>query len=182
MTAVPASVRRLLALAAVLLIFAGGMATVALSGDAHAVVEVTVTVERERLIEGKPIAWWRARAVHNRLQVNRLKRTLLYHPSTVEALKLASVVYRVPYTLLYWKASCESTGGRGLKPKAKNRRSTAKGLGQFLDSTWASTPFAGFSVYSVFANALAMGWMHSQPVGRGGEWAASEHCWARRVS
>lgn len=140
---------------------------------------VVVTVERK--IEGKPIAWWRARAVRNRKTINRLKRVLLHRPSSVEALRLAAVTYGVPYRTLYWKASCESTGGDGLYAKAKNPTSTASGLGQFLDSTWESTPYAGFSPFSPYANALAMGWMHSPDVGRGGEWAASAHCWRGRV-
>ena len=45
----------------------------------------------------------------------------------------------------------------------------SSGLYQFLPSTWASTPYAGFRVDSPYANALAAGWMHAH--GRGGEWS-----------
>jgi hypothetical protein len=36
-------------------------------------------------------------------------------------------------------------------------------------STWRSTPYGVFSVWSPYANALAAGWMHLN--GRGGEWS-----------
>lgn len=97
------------------------------------------------------------------LQVRSLRRTLAHDPNVIEALNLAAAVYGHGSTL-WRKAQCESH----LNPNAKNRSSSAAGLLQFLDSTWASTPFAAFSVYSPYANALAGGWMHD--VGRGGEW------------
>ena len=111
------------------------------------------------------------------LEVRALRRSLVHRASSVEALKLASVVYHVPYSLLYKIASCESTGGDGLKADAKNRTSSAAGLGQFLDSTWASTPFAAFSVYSPYADALAMA--NEVKLGHAGwQWASSAGCWS----
>lgn len=46
-------------------------------------------------------------------------------------------------------------------PNATNPRSGARGLGQFLDSTWMSTPqgSAGYSVYDATANLAAIQYM-----------------------
>lgn len=103
--------------------------------------------------------WWHWQFVKTR-------RVLMARPTVLEAISLAAVAYRVPYSTLWRKARCE-TGGT-FSPYSKNRHSTASGLFQFLTSTWASTPFAGFSIWDPYANALAAGWMHAN--GRGGEW------------
>lgn len=97
------------------------------------------------------------------LELRALRRSLHERESVAEAIELAATVYGHRSTL-WRKARCESR----LTATAKNPRSTATGLFQFLDSTWASTPFAGFDVYSPYANALAAGWMHD--TGRGSEW------------
>jgi len=57
-------------------------------------------------------------------------------------------------------------------PNAVNPRSGASGLGQFLRSTWLSTPQgkAGLSVFDPAANLAAIEWMLS--VGRAREWVA----------
>jgi hypothetical protein len=111
------------------------------------------------------------------LEARGLRRALLHRASSVEALHLAAIAYHVAYTLLYRIASCESTGGYGLKADAKNRYSTAAGLGQFLDGSWASTPYARFSPYSPYASALAMAnEVHLEHTGW--QWAASRGCWA----
>ena len=54
-------------------------------------------------------------------------------------------------------------------PTAVNPRSGAAGLGQFLPSTWRSTPQgqAGYSVFNAAANREAVAWMLR--VGRGRE-------------
>jgi hypothetical protein len=96
--------------------------------------------------------------------VRSLQRTLRHDPDVGEAIELAATTYGVPSATLWRKARCES----GLDPRNKNPGSTASGLFQFLTSTWASTPFGGFSIWSPYANALAAGWMHAN--GRGGEW------------
>ena len=70
----------------------------------------------------------------------------------------------VPLASLDRKAWCESRR----HPRALNASSQASGLFQFLPSTWRSTPYAAFSVWSPYANAQAAGWMHR--AGRGGEW------------
>ncbi len=42
---------------------------------------------------------------------------------------------------------------------AVNPRSGASGLGQFLRSTWATTPYAARSVFDPYANHAAVCWM-----------------------
>lgn len=48
-------------------------------------------------------------------------------------------------------AACESH----TNPLAKNRTSTASGLFQFLDSTWARAGVPGLSVFDAYANAYS---------------------------
>jgi hypothetical protein len=124
---------------------------------------VTVTVRG--LYQKHSAAYWHWRYQHRTRQYQHARRTLLSRPSVSEAINLASVVYGYGATL-WRKARCESR----LNPWAKNG-SEASGLFQFLPSTWATTPFAGFSVWSPYANALAAGWMHAR--GRGGEWVCA---------
>jgi hypothetical protein len=112
---------------------------------------------------------WRAQhrlvtALRHRLRQQR--RTLLSSPTVSEAINLAAATYGHSDEL-WRKARCE-TGG-SFDPRSRNLSSAASGLFQFLGSTWRSTPYAGFSVFSPYANALAAGWMHAH--GRGGEWA-----------
>ena len=61
-------------------------------------------------------------------------------------------------------------------PGAVNPRSGAAGLGQFLPTTWASTPQgrAGLSVFDPVANRAAVNWMLS--VGRGREFVTIWGC------
>ena len=99
-----------------------------------------------------------------RQRLRRERNALLQQPSVVEAINLAATVYGNGSTL-WRKARCES----GLNHNARNLSSAASGLFQFLPSTWRSTPYGGFSVFSPYANALAAGWMHAH--GRAGEWS-----------
>jgi len=95
-------------------------------------------------------------------RLTRQRYVVLHRPDVVEAINLAAATYG--YAPELWrKAKCES----GLNRYAQNA-SGASGLFQFLPSTWQSTPYAGFSIFDPFANALAAGWMHAH--GRGGEW------------
>jgi len=117
-------------------------------------------------------AWWnryraeRLRTHRLRLQLRRERRILLTNPDVVEAINLAAATYG--HSAELWsKARCE-TGGT-FSPRSLNSSSGASGLFQFLYSTWSSTPYARFSVWSPYANALAAGWMHAN--GRGGEWS-----------
>jgi hypothetical protein len=118
-------------------------------------------------------------------EAHALRRALVHEPSSVEALRLAAVVYRVEFRLAYRIASCESTGARvgsgpvserTLSARAKNPRSTARGLAQALDSTWASSIFAGFSPYSPYASAMFIG--HEISLGHLWQWDASRSCWS----
>lgn len=119
--------------------------------------------------DGHGPEWWarRWRREHDRtrhlsIELRRQRRATLSSPNVVEAINLAAAVYGRGSTL-WRKARCESK----YDPTAKNP-SGASGLFQFIGSTWRSTPFGRFSVWSPYANALAAGWMHEH--GRGGEW------------
>jgi len=100
-----------------------------------------------------------------RHELRATRRLMLHRPQVREAVNLAATVYGFGSTL-WRKANCE-TGGT-FSPTSYNSSSGASGLFQFLPSTWRSTPFGSFSVWSPYANALAAGWMHQ--AGRGGEW------------
>ncbi len=76
----------------------------------------------------------------------------------------AAAAYGQDGNALLAVAQCES----GLNPGAYNASSGASGLFQFLPGTWATTPYAGSSVFDPWANANAAAWMWS--VGRRGEW------------
>jgi hypothetical protein len=130
-------------------------------------------------INGKGVEWWRWQAMKAQDKVRHLNelhrkehaalRNLHKHfysqPGVVDALKLAAIAYSVSYDQLECRVMHESR----FVATAKNPDSTASGLGQFLDTTWDSTPFAEWSPFNFFANALAMAWM--QEAGRGREWA-----------
>jgi soluble lytic murein transglycosylase-like protein len=121
----------------------------------------------------KPTAEDRLRAENARLRrantklgqrVRSLHRALRFDYEITNAVKLASIVYGVPRSLLWRKMWCESKGW----PFADNPTSDASGLFQFMPSTYRSTPFSSVSLWDPYANALAAGYMHR--VGRGGEW------------
>ena len=76
----------------------------------------------------------------------------------------AADAYGQPRDDMLRVAICES----GLDPYNVTPPYDASGLFQFLPSTWASTPFAGQSIFDPVANANAAAWMWS--VGRRGEW------------
>jgi hypothetical protein len=107
----------------------------------------------------------RERQLVERLQkrLARQRYVLLHHSDVVEAINLAAATYGNGPEL-WRKAKCES----GLNRYARNPASAASGLLQFLPSTFASTPYAGFDIFSPYANALAGGWMIAN--GRGNEW------------
>ena len=117
--------------------------------------------QSERLLDAS-----RARVRQLETALHRQRRILLGRPHVVEAINLTCAVYGYCATL-WRRARCE-TGGT-FSARAYNATSGASGLFQFLPSTWRSTPFARFSVWSPIANALAAGWMHAN--GRGGEWS-----------
>jgi len=165
----PASRRAVVALVVVLFVVAL-IALIAARPSDPAERHRRVIGEGQIRFDGHGPEWWaqRWRRERDRTRVlsvalRRQRRVLLNSPHVVEAINLAAAVYGDGSTL-WRKARCESH----LNPRAANP-SGAAGLFQFLGSTWRSTPFAGFSVWSPYANALAAGWMHEH--GRGGEWA-----------
>ena len=97
-------------------------------------------------------------------QLRRQRHLILANSSVSEAIELAAATYGDGETL-WRRARCES----GLNRYARNLSSAASGLFQFLPSTWRSTPYARFSIFSPYANALAAGWMGAH--GRGNEWS-----------
>lgn len=125
----------------------------------------TVVKQTASLYRGHTAAAWAARYRVRTRQLQNARRVLYARGSVVEALNLACVVYE-HCGELWRKARCESR----YSPGARNA-SGAAGLFQFLPSTFASTPFGRFSIYSPYASALAAGWMHA--AGRGGEWVCA---------
>ena len=75
----------------------------------------------------------------------------------------AAARYGQPEADMLRVAGCES----GLNPNAINPAGSY-GLFQFVATTWASTPYAAYSIFDPWASANAAGWMWS--VGRRGEW------------
>ncbi len=154
----------LLAVGAVL-----GLAPGRASDEPPTVETLVKTVTVTSSYRGTSAARWAARFRHRTRQLQvarhntkRLRRTLLTSPTVSEAINLAAAVYGNGATL--WAlARCES----GLSPTAQNA-SGSSGLLQFMPSTFASTPYGRFSIWSPYANALAAGWMLQQ--GRRSEW------------
>jgi hypothetical protein len=112
----------------------------------------------------------RRQLVALRVELRRERRVLLQDPNVVEAINLACATYGYCSTL--WRvARCETHDT--LLPAARNPTPVgdehASGLFQFLPSTFRSTPYGRFPIWSPYASALAAGWMHEQ--GRGGEWS-----------
>ncbi len=144
-----------------------GMAPARSSDDPPMALTVTRTVTSS--YRGLSAAAWAARFRHRTRQLQaarsdtkRARRTLASSPTVSEAINLAAVIYGNGSTL--WAlARCEST----LNPRAQNA-SGSSGLMQFMPSTFASTPYGRFSIWSPYASALAAGWMLQQ--GRRSEW------------
>lgn len=91
--------------------------------------------------------------VRTHRRVVRLRHSILKRPDVDEAIRLAARTYHVDLGQMRRVAGCE-TGGT-FNPRSSNRKSHADGLFQFLPSTWDNTPYADFSPYSAYANALA---------------------------
>jgi hypothetical protein len=115
----------------------------------------------ERQLRAERVARRRERRAFRR-QLAGVRSTMLHRASVGEAINLATVVYGNG-TTLWRRARCEST----LNPYASST-SGATGLYQFLPSTWRSTPFGRFSIWSPYAQSLAAAWMIR--AGRGSEW------------
>lgn len=88
---------------------------------------------------------------HEAWQTER-RRVRAYKRDAGYAIELAASAFGVSSSEMWAVARCE-TGGT-FSPHAKNSSSSASGLFQFLDSTWASQGIRGFSVFDPVANAL----------------------------
>lgn len=77
------------------------------------------------------------------------------------AIHLAALTYGVNEGDMLRVASCES----GFNTYSVNSSSTASGLFQFLNSTWRTNLYSGFSVFDPVANALGAAWLVRQDGG-----------------
>ncbi len=95
------------------------------------------------------------------------------------AIRDAAVRYGLDVDRFARIAWCES----GLNADARNRRSSATGLYQFLTSTWvwvrdAGAPYAYLDRTHARANAFTAAWLMARSaLGGLGHWSASRHCW-----
>lgn len=125
----------------------------------------TVVVRKLQSYQGRNVRWWAKRTNYWKRRSIALKRSLVRKPEVSEAINLACLTYAVSCGLMWSLARCESQ----LYAGAKNSRSDASGLFQMLyPSTWNTTPYRWFSVWSPYANAMAAAHMLSH--GRRGEW------------
>jgi hypothetical protein len=143
--------------------FALGLAAVSWSSTVTTTTTTTTTPDPRVVQLERKNHRWRRYARKLERDNGRKTRILVHSTSVSEAIDLACATYG-HCAELWRKAKCESK----FDPRATNKKSGAAGLLQFLWSTWSSTPYARFSPYSSYANALAAGWMHTH--GRGGEW------------
>lgn len=79
----------------------------------------------------------------------------------LDCIHRASLHRHVPFRTMTGIAWRESR----YDPYAKNPSSTASGLFQFLNTTWANTPYASRNVFSAKWNSLAAAYLMSQPGG-----------------
>lgn len=123
----------------------------------------TTEPQADPTVQGKTAVQWHRVAQRYLSRARSLRVAIRRDPEVSTAIGLACVTYHVSCATLWRKARCESHLWR-----YAHNPSGASGLLQFLGSTWRSTPYAGFSVFDPYANALAAAWMHAN--GRGGEW------------
>jgi hypothetical protein len=108
---------------------------------------------------GHGAEYWHWQTVKAERRAARLERQARKHwqPTAIYAIRLASVVYGVPFLDMLAVAECES----GLYPYAEHPSSHASGLFQMVPSTWRGAwgakrfADAGFIVWDPVANALA---------------------------
>jgi hypothetical protein len=136
-----------------------------------AIAPAPIVVVIKPRYHGHDAQWWHDAYTAQHRRTRALKRTLLRQPTVTEALDLACTVYGGCATL-WRRARCESHLDAGAVHHGQRNllmAGHAAGLLQFLPSTWKTTPFARFSPFSPYANALAAGWMIG-PAHRGSEW------------
>lgn len=130
---------------------------------------------------GTPGHTWRAyqreaRQLRHYLAVLALRPLLACSLDPHCAVRLASFFTAAPYGLVDRVVSCES----GYNPNARNPSSSAGGLGQWLESSWAShAPQWGMSGHSRF-EVWPAAFVTSGVIATGGigNWAASRGCWS----
>lgn len=129
-------------------------------------------VDVERCWKGHGAEYWHWEFKKQKKQTRLALRERSYSP--FYAIRLASVVYGIPYWELYNVARCE-TGGT-FSPWIVNPSSEATGLFQFLPSTWSGSwgaakfAAAGFKVTDPIANALGAAYVVSKD-GGWGQWS-----------
>jgi len=113
---------------------------------------------------GLTAAQWARRYRHRTRQLQNARHTLRTSSSVTEAIGLAATAYGVSESFMRSLSWCESKWNRhALNP------SSSTGLFQILvPSTWGTTPFARFSPWSAYANAMAAAYMLAH--GRRSEW------------
>ncbi len=108
--------------------------------------------EWEQPGKGAEYQWNRARKLERKVWKLEKRVAKKFKRDSLYAIKLASRAFGIPERDMRRVAYCESR----FNPFVKNPNSMASGLFQFLDSTWASTPFhVAFPVWDPVANALA---------------------------
>ena len=101
----------------------------------------------------------------------------VWAPAVEAAVADAAAEFGVSLSLLASIIQCESHGN----PDAQNPRSSASGLGQFLDGTWnAYAPDLGYpptraASYGIVAGARVTAYVMS--ISGTAPWNASRHCW-----
>lgn len=150
------SLRRAALYAAAPLALLTTLAPLPLAADGPSASEVAAQV-REVGTSFQLRAQLKRERLHAKQTFHRLRLSVLTRPSVDSAIHLAAVTFGVDEARMRRVIFRESR----FRPWAHNRRSTACGLGQFLNSTWDSTPqgAAGLPCEDGYANAMAMAWM-----------------------
>lgn len=112
----------------------------------------------------RAIRWHEANERHLRREL-----AVRYTRDATYAIRLASAAFGISETDMRTIAQCESNLGA---QKYAEAGSGASGLFQFLPSTFARTPFAGFDIFDAEANAMAAAWLVRKD-GNWREWSCS---------
>jgi hypothetical protein len=105
----------------------------------------------------RAIDWWKA-------QTKRAARQRFHtaYPRLREASVLAGRAFGVDPAEMLAVARCESTSKGYERWVSARNGATAMGAWQWLDSTWAHSPFAGLDRRNVFTEAVATAWLVSR--------------------
>lgn len=121
-----------------------------------------------QLVKERKVA--RKRLKGKEMELRGLRRTLRNNTDAHVALRLAGVVYGQDpeHIRRCWLSEGYRGSERYQRRIVRNNREGSGAAGP-APGTWAGTPFAGFDIYNVTAQAFATAWMWSQ--GRRREWA-----------